>query len=282
VLTRGENRPIIHESLETIQVDLRDLCGLKSKLGDYDYCLHTGSLNDAGGPDYARDALEVNALGTRNLAQVLAETELKHFVYFSTFHVYGMREGIVREDNVPMPRNDYASTHLFGEVYVKQIHATLGLPYTILRITNGYGAPYGRESSKWYLVLNDLTRMAYEKETIRLNSNGKAARDFIWIQDICQIIDHLLGKKASLNEVFNLGSEKTTSILDLAKKVKVAFESRYQKPLEIHTNSEDMTPASKGLQVDCTKIKAVIDYELHEAFNEEIHKIFDLLQSPSS
>ena len=72
------------------------------------------------------------------------------------------------------PKNDYASTHLFAEYYVKQFGLTHGLQYTILRLTNSYGSPTFVDSNKWYLVLNDLTRSAYENGRIIIKSNGKA------------------------------------------------------------------------------------------------------------
>jgi UDP-glucose 4-epimerase len=279
-LTHSGNQTLSHANLDIIHADLRELSELKDALGkNYDYCLHTGSLNDAGEPNYFRKALEVNALGTRNLAQALAGTPLKQFIYFSTFHVYGKRDGVISEDSKIAPCNDYASTHYFGETYVAQIHRSLGLPFTILRITNGYGAPFNLESSKWYLVLNDLARMAFREQKIVLNSNGNAMRDFIWIQDLCQIIERILGAKNCLSEVFNLGSEKTHSILDLARMVQGAYQKRYHKPLQIQTNAEDKSAPNTSLFVDCNKLKTVIDYKLHEAFIDEIHTIFDLLET---
>lgn len=34
----------------------------------------------------------------------------------------------------------------------------------LIRLTNSYGAPKYKNSTKWYLVLNDLVKLAYEEK----------------------------------------------------------------------------------------------------------------------
>src|SRR5687768_856597 len=114
--------------------------------------IHLASNNEGNTENYAKSALEINSLGTRNLLQAMADTGQAdcHFIYFSTFHVYGANSGTIREDvNFPEPKNDYAGTHLFAEYYVKQFHATHKIQYTIFRLTNSYGCPKEMDNSKW-------------------------------------------------------------------------------------------------------------------------------------
>ena len=216
ILSRKERYKLKDIKYTLIECDIRDLEELERKLYfDIDYCVHTASYNEFFNENYPKEALEINTLGTRNLLEVLSKNFLKNFIYFSTFHVYGESSGIVTEQTLLKPKNDYASTHLFAEYYVQQFGFTNNLKYSILRLTNSYGAPIFKDSDKWYLVLNDLTKSAYYDCRIMIKSNGKAKRDFIYMGDVANVVVNLLNIDAT-NEIYNLSSNKSYEIIDLA------------------------------------------------------------------
>ena len=279
VLSKSTDKHLDGLNYRFIQADITDVNDLRKKLTEnFDYCLHTASLNDSFIDDYPQKALEVNAMGTRNLIDTLVNRDLKKFIYFSTVHVYGVREGKIDESTIPNPINDYAITHLFGEYYIKQFHQTHQLPYVILRLTNSYAAPWQLNSTKWYLVLNDLTKMAYENKEIVLTSNGQISRDFIWMGDVCQIIEQIIFSKNAVNETFNVGSEKTYEIIDIANMVKKVYELEYGEKIEIKINEQDKN-TYKETQVLCSRLKSVISYNINDQFHEEILKIFRILDA---
>lgn len=259
-----------------IEADISDLDALKKVIPkDIDYCIHTASLNEYFVDNYPQKALLVNTLGTRNLLEALNIKQLKKFIYFSTFHVYGLQEGVISEDTHPYPKNDYASTHLFAEYYVKQFHATHQLQYTIFRLTNSYGCPLIKESDKWYLVLNDLVRSAFLNQKIILQTNGNAKRDFIWMGDVCAItLDSL---SVLPNDIYNLSSAQHYKVIELAQMVQEAYLQRYGKTIEIVTNDTDLSLYPK-LSVDNRKLKSFLPYTAKNKFLFEINKIFDLLE----
>jgi nucleoside-diphosphate-sugar epimerase len=177
-------RKLEHVKYEVVQADISNYLELKERLtAEFDYCIHTASYNEHFHENYAEKALRINSLGTRNLIEVLKHGQIKKIVYFSTFHVYGNSYDFIDESSPPSPLNDYASTHLFAEYYLKQFYHTDRFPSVICRLTNSYGAPKSIDSTKWYLVLNDLVKSAYEKGVIKLSSNGEASRDFVWMGD---------------------------------------------------------------------------------------------------
>ena len=278
ILTRKEHFKIPNLNYHIIECDLTDQNKLKHSLSkfNFDYCIHLASYNEYFEKNYYQKALNINTLGTRNLLSVLSQLTLKHFIYFSTFHVYGKSSGIITEDTNIEPTNDYAITHLFAEFYVKQFSITHALPYTILRLTNSYGSPFHKSSSKWYLVLNNLVKSAYEKNKILLKSNGKEKRDFIYMGDIANITNQLLQKKAT-NTIYNLSSENTYEIIHLAKCVRDVYKLRYNKQINILCNNNDTT-IYNNLLVKNTKIKQFISFNPKNMLLNEIDKIFNLLE----
>ena len=277
----SRKRPILTEAdFQFISCDIADAGQVTEALSAhrYDLVIHTASVNDYFKPNFVRDALLVNALGTRNLLEHFTRQPPAHFVYFSTFQVYGQRSGLITEATPTEPKNDYGTTHLFAEYYVKQFHANHQLPYTIFRLTNSYGCPKDYDSSKWYLVLNDLARMAATEEKIVLKSNGKATRDFIWMGDVCHIVHQMLQLPQSPNDTFNLCGEQTFSMLDVAREVQAAYQDRYGRQLPITVNEQDTTRYPDDLRVSAEKLKSVIHYSLNQRFREEAGAIFHMLK----
>lgn len=90
LLTRQEKKKFHNIPYSVIECDITNLELLKEKLNfDIDFCIHMASFNEFFLEDYPKKALEINSLGTRNLLEVLSTKNLKNFIYFSTFHVYG-------------------------------------------------------------------------------------------------------------------------------------------------------------------------------------------------
>jgi len=278
ILTRKEKYKLKDTRYQVVECDITNLETLKEKLNfDIDYCIHTASLNEFFLPDYPKMALEVNTLGTRNLLEVLSEKNLKNFVYFSTFHVYGASSGLITEDTVLNPKNDYAITHLFAEYYVKQFALTHSLNYTILRLTNSYGVPTHIDSDKWYLVLNDLTKSAFENNKIVLKSNGKAKRDFIYMGDVVNIVGRLL-KIDATNSIYNLSSNKSYDIAHLANIVRTVYEKKYNKSIEIEINENDKNEY-EDIEVKNDKLQLLVKYELTNMMYSEVENMFTLLET---
>jgi len=260
-----------------IQADITNYSELVQGLTmQFDYCIHTASYNEYFHDDYAKTALLVNALGTRNLIQALQPKGIKNFIYFSTFHVYGNQYDVVNEACLPNPLNDYASTHLFAEYYLRQFYQTDGFPSVICRLTNSYGAPKSIESSKWYLVLNDLVRSAYNGQIIKLTSNGQASRDFVWMGDVCAVSEKLLAADGDAS-VLNLSAMQNYKVIDLAYIVQRIYSERYNREIEVSLNKDDLFEHRETVVDNAALLKA-IDHQFENKLEDEVRNIFALLE----
>jgi UDP-glucose 4-epimerase len=143
-------------------------------------------------------------------------------------------------------------------------------------LTNGYGAPKDHHTSKWYLILNDLAKMAYQQQKIELRSNGKALRDFIWLGDVCQVVKQLLQKDKASNQVFNLSSGHALPLLSVAQEVQLAYQECFGQTIEIRVNEQDTTQAGT-LEVSAEKLQKVVNHQPTNKIKEEAIAIFKLL-----
>jgi UDP-glucose 4-epimerase len=282
VLNRTPDKPDDGFDYKMIVADIEKLDALREALwGEFDYCIHLAGAHDYFEKDYFAKAIPANVLGTRNLIDVLSlKNSFKNFIYFSTFHVYGQDSGIIDETTPPQPKNDYAMTHYFCELYLKQFWQTKAFPSTIIRLSNGYGHPIRGEFTKWYLVLNDFAKTVFEKQEIIINSNGLGLRDFIWHGDVCDAVNKLMGLEPRC-EIFNIASGFCHRIIDIANLVGETYEERCQIKPNIIVNGKDKgMPAN--LNVDIGKIKSKIEFRPSDKIKDEINAVFDYLQKVKS
>jgi nucleoside-diphosphate-sugar epimerase len=260
--------------------DITDLDRLREVFAthDFDYVIHVASVNDGFKANYFHNALQVNALGTRNLLEVIKDKPPQHLIYFSTFQVYGQYSGTITEATPTNSKNDYGNTHLFAELYLQQFHRTHDLPHTIIRLTNSYGCPKDLNSSKWYLILNDLSRTAFQDKEIVLKSNGLAPRDFIWMGTVADVVEQLL-QQPPTNEVYNLSGQNTLKMLDVAEFVQDAYFQEFGERVPVRTNQEDKTVHPIDLFVDSSKLRAQVSIRDEVRFVEEARKIFQMLSN---
>lgn len=259
-----------------LQCDLTDeqQCAEILSFRSFDVVIHAAGTSQ---PKSSRDALLHNALGTKNLLHALAPRNVKHFIYLSTIHVYGALSGTVTEESPLTPRSDYALSRLFGEYYVKERHVNAGLPYTILRIANGYGCPKRIGAGNWSLLVNDLARMAFTEKRIVLGTNGFATRDFIALGTVAKVIADLSGRGAT-NEIYNLSSESPLRLLDVAKSVQDVYQKRFGTVLPIETNLADKSREEAPIDIRSAKLKQLVPYQAPNRLREEIGDIFTLLE----
>ena len=276
VLAKSDRNILVDHPFKKIFCDITDLEQLRASLAGIspEYIIHLASFNETFSDNYALKALLINSLGTRNLLECSEGWSVKKFIYFSTFHVYGKSVGLITELNTPGPLNDYAITHLFAEEYVRMFAEKCKLPYIILRLSNSYGCPKDRNSSKWYLLFNDLCRQAVVNRAIHLKTNGLAVRDFISMKDVCTAVERVMLHQSISNEIFNLGSGMSYSLIQIAEYVKEAFYEEYGEVILVSKNEQDKNKYPVSLNFDVNKLRKHISFNPGIFFKDEAKKIF--------
>ena len=278
VLTRTHRDVNICGNYNVVFADLADPQVLKSVLSGFkfNYVIHAGSVNDGFIDSYERLSYDVNSFGTRNLLEALNFGELEHFIYLSTFQVYGVYSGHIDEKTLPSPKNDYGLSHLIAEHFISMIMPKNS--FSTIRLTNSYGCPKDLDSSKWYLILNDLSKQAFFNQSIKLGGNGKAIRDFIWMGDVVAALAGLLTTVPE-NEVYNISQGKSITMLEVAEKVQEAYKIYTGELLPIEVNTGDKSSHDQSLYVESKKIRNKICVGESNKMTEEAIEIFKLLES---
>lgn len=186
-------------------------------------------------------ATDINMQPCWMLLDAFSKRGLKKFIYFSTIHVYGVLPAtLIKESQPTNPGNVYSLTHTLCEKICDYFNRTTDVNCITVRLTNSYGHPVFPENNCWWLAVNDLCRTAFMDQTIKLLSNGSPQRDFIHGSDVCSAVELLCGKAVKIfdQNIYQISSSKTYTLLELAGLVKEVYEALYGRDISVCTPTE--------------------------------------------
>jgi len=270
---------------EVIIGDIRDETTI-SELADknFDVVINLISLDHHKSENTPSFISSINVMPTWNLLEQFTKKGLEKFIYFSTIQVYGtLPKENITEERLPNPLNAYGLTHLISENICNYYNNTETECINV-RLSNSYGSPVFKENNCWWLVINDLCKIAYEKQEIKLLSDGSPQRDFIHGSDVLRAIKVLINtdKKNIKYNTFHISSENTLTIWELAHAVKKVYTNRYNIEIEIsvlkNKNSvpPDLFSKSKRYIISNSKLKSLGFTPITE-LKTGINEIFDYL-----
>mgnify|MGYP001340003820 CR=1 FL=1 len=205
-----------------------------------DVIIHLVSLDHHDSEKKPSFVSEINVQPTWNLLDACTANGLKKFIYFSTIHVYGKNQnGFVFENQSSTPFNAYALTHALSEEICNYYDRKTETECINIRLSNSYGEPVFLDAKCWSLIVNDLTRSAFENKKIILNGNGSPIRDFIHYSDICNAIDSLVKNNIKNENTFHLSSSNSITMLDVAIKVKEVYFEIYGEEIPVFINKNE-------------------------------------------
>ena len=196
---------------------------------------------------------ETNLMGTLRLLKAAAEVGARRFIYASSMAIYAdSAEPLpVSEEYKTDPASPYGIAKLAAERYVLMMAPLLGLEPVVLRYFNTFGT---RQTFTPYVgVITIFITQLLQKKNITIFGDGHQVRDFVHVSDIVQANLLALQKPDAKGRVFNVGSGRGTSVLQLADLLKaqiapdakIEFESARTE--ELRNSIADISLASKIL-----------------------------------
>ncbi len=129
---------------------------------------------------------------TRNLAMVEnlavpARGRIRAMVYLSSVDVYGRFPRLpLREDSPVLPESYYALAKFAGErLMIRSLQPDC--PVAVLRLPGVYGKGPGERS-----VLGSFLEKVLNRTPITIFGDGSILRDFVFVDDVCEIIRRLV------------------------------------------------------------------------------------------
>lgn len=187
-----------------------------------DYCIHLAaqtSVNHAMGAPL-NDA-DINIIGSVNIFSLCKKYNVKKVIMASTAAVYGEPKYLpVDENHQTNPMSFYGLSKLTMENYVKLFDT----PYIIFRFSNVYG-PRQKSSHESGVIKIFHDRMI-KGEKIQIYGDGEQVRDFVYVDDIAQVMLRAIESKV-YNEIVNFSSNSGVTINELFDMMKEIYGYPY-------------------------------------------------------
>lgn len=164
-----------------------------------------------------------NSMGTNNLIKIALKNDAL-FIYASSSEVYGNAdivptpESYVGKVDTISSRSPYDEGKRFSEALVKSYEKEYNLKNIIIRFFNTYGSRM-RGGDFYGRVIDRFILQAIKNEPITVYGDGTQTRSFTYVSDTVDAIN-LLIEKGHLGEVYNIGNDVETKIIDIARIIK--------------------------------------------------------------
>lgn len=262
-----------NERFEFWYGDVRNASLVESLVARCDYVVHfaaethvTRSIFDN------KNFFETDVLGTQAVANAVlkSKSKVKRFVHISTSEVYGTALGCEpMDENHPLnPASPYAAAKAGADRLVYSYVNTYDIPAVIVRPFNNFGPRQHLEKAIPRFITSCILG-----EPLTVHGMGRASRDWVWVDDTCRAVEALLSAPSEkvVGETFNVGSERTISIGDIA--IKVA------QKMGVSQEMINFLPERPG-QVDChlaecSKMRNVLGWRPQVAFDDGLEMVID-------
>lgn len=216
-----------------------------------DYVFHLAAESRIGPTmENPTRAVMTNSFGTANVLQSSRLNGVKRLMYSSTSSAYGNNPVPNVETQPDDPLNPYSVSKVSGEKLCKMYTSLFGLETVVFRYFNIYG---NREPKKgqYAPVIGIFQRQLAEGEPLTVVGDGLQRRDFTNVSDVVEA--NVLAASAKIDQdllgtVFNIGTGRNHSILEIAKMMSENIKFISQRPGEMRETLADNTKARTILQ----------------------------------
>ena len=162
-----------------------------------------------------------NVIGSMNLINEAVAHDVKCFVFTSSIAVYGAAQAPMREDLTPQPEDPYGIAKFAVELDLRAARRMFGLESIVFRPHNVYGERQNL-GDKYRNVIGIFMNQLLQDRPMTIFGDGTQTRAFSYIGDVAPLIARAIDEPAAYNEVFNIGADEPTSVLQLARLVAAA------------------------------------------------------------
>ena len=296
--------------VEIVKGDICKKSDLIEALDGIESVVHLAAETGTGQSMYeVSNCIETNVSGTANLLEQILKQgrSVQHLLVASSRAVYGegkyvcnahgviypdrrnprdMASGIFEplchlceqvlsvsstdEESLKNPTSVYGISKLTQEQLAIAIGHSSGIPVSILRFQNVYGA--GQSLKNPYTgILSIFTRQFMENKPIYVFEDGQESRDFIYVSDVVAGISKCLSRVPNGSRILNLGSGKATTVLEVANQLRLKLQSGSEVSITGEYRSGDIRHCIADIQ----KASSTIGFQPLVSFEEGISRFIE-------
>lgn len=210
--------------------DIRDKNLLASLVQTADLVFHQAALRITHCAAEPRLAMEVMVQSTFDLLELCVEHGVEKVIAASSASVYGMADEFPTTEDHHSYNNRtlYGAAKAFNEGLLRTFNDMKGLDYVAFRYFNVYGPRMDIHGRYTEVLIRWMERLEAGEAPI-IFGDGQQTMDFVHVRDIAHA--NVLAAKGDLSDqVFNIGSGKETSLLQLAHSLATVMDRQGLEP----------------------------------------------------
>jgi CDP-glucose 4,6-dehydratase len=166
------------------------------------------------------ETFETNVRGTWNLLEACRGSDrVARVVVASGDKAYGSHERLPYEEDFALQgRQPYAASKSCGDLIATCYHHSFGLPVTITRCANLFGAG----DLNWNRIVPGTIRSVIEGTCPVIRSDGTPLRDYIHVDDAVRAyltLARAMEDQTIHGEAFNFGTGEPVSVIEMTRRV---------------------------------------------------------------
>jgi len=185
-------------------------------------------VNLSGYVDHSKKKITFQShfYGCKNLANIFKHKKIESFIQLGSSLEYGNIKSPQKENSKCKPRSIYGKSKFMATKYLKKLFVKNNLPVNILRLYQAYGPNQTPNRLIPLVIKSCLNKNKFDC------SDGKQIRDFIYIDDLINLIIKIFNSKKHYGEIINVGSGrpiKIKKIIQLINKIIKSGEPNFGK-----------------------------------------------------
>jgi dTDP-L-rhamnose 4-epimerase len=183
------------------------------------------------------------------------------------------------ETKTPAPQSIYAITKRTQEELFLAFGRAYGVPVAVLRYFNVYGSRQALSNPYTGVAKIFAVHFAQGKLPV-IYEDGRQTRDFVHVSDVARANILALTKDEANGEIFNVGTGRPTSILEMARAVSSTFGDNVVPEPSNQFRAGDV----RHCWADSTKIRAKLGFEPRKIFPaglEDVVAVEEAVRAPA-
>lgn len=203
-------------SVEIIRVDVSNFRTLR-EIVEYhrpNFIINTICYGGFFNEIYSEKIYRINCDGPSNLLRAGIQTGFDAFINLGSSEEYGLHEGKIDETFLPKPITDYGVAKNIVTTHSLKYAYGMGLPVYCVRPFSLYGDFSPKEK-----LIGNLFLGAYKNSTVKLRA-PENVRDFLYVEDLADLIMLITQKRPKNHFLFNAGSGNHYKVRDIVQKIR--------------------------------------------------------------
>ena len=236
-----------------------------------DVIIHLAA-NTGVGPSVENPRMDcvMNVTGTFNYLEACRINKVPKFVFASSGAPIGNCTPPIHEEMPCHPVSPYGASKLAGEAYCSAYFNSFGVDTVALRFGNAYGPGSTHKSS----VVAKFIKQAINGETLEIYGDGSQTRDFIYTGDIVNAICKAATVSGIGGEVFQIATNKETSVLELGDQLIHALNEKGIKNINLFHGSKRIGDVMRNFS-DTSKAKEKLNWSCNYELNRGLEKTIE-------